>query len=56
MYDLPGIGGGIPPGGTGGGIMGGGPDDGGGPVFPAREVQDCTCMTYLHLEVLVGVS
>ena len=24
MYDLPGIGGGIPPGGTGGGIMGGG--------------------------------
>ena len=26
MYDLPGIGGGIPPGGTGGGIMGGGPD------------------------------
>ena len=25
MYDLPGIGGGIPPGGTGGGIMGGGP-------------------------------
>ena len=62
MYDLPGIGGGIPPGGTGGGIMGGRPDDGGGPGFPAGEVQDCKCMTYLalveafHLEVLVEVS